>query len=110
MVVTSYPLRAILRNFNATGNIAKWAAELTGFQLDFQPRHAIKSQVLADFIAEWTPTPSIPRVRTTVRTPHFQKPGLRCSPNPTGHSYSTGPHATKRLELVWSSSTQMANK
>jgi hypothetical protein len=27
-VVTSYPLRAILRNPNATGNIAKWAAEL----------------------------------------------------------------------------------
>jgi hypothetical protein len=58
VVVTSYPLRAILHNFNVTGNIAKWAAELASFQLDFQPRHAIKSQVLADFIAEWTPTPS----------------------------------------------------
>jgi ribonuclease HI len=53
-------LRAILHNSNATGNIAKWAAELVGFQLDFQPRHAIKSQVLADFVVEWTPTPSVP--------------------------------------------------
>jgi hypothetical protein len=35
VVVTSYPLRAILHNSNATGNIAKWAAELAGFQLDF---------------------------------------------------------------------------
>jgi hypothetical protein len=52
VVVTSYPLRAILHNSNATGNIAKWAAELAGFQLDFQPRHAVKSQVLADFVAE----------------------------------------------------------
>jgi hypothetical protein len=60
VVVTSYPLRAILRNSNATGNIAKWAAELAGFQLDFQPHHTIKSQVLADFIAEWTSTPSVP--------------------------------------------------
>jgi hypothetical protein len=60
VVVTSYPLRAMLRNSNATGNIAKWAAELAGFQLNFQPCHAIKSQVLADFIAEWTPTPSVP--------------------------------------------------
>jgi ribonuclease HI len=60
MVVTSYPLRTILHNSNATGNIAKWAAELAGFQLDFQPRHAIKSQVLADFVAEWTPAPSVP--------------------------------------------------
>jgi hypothetical protein len=53
VVVTSYPLRAILHNSNATGNIAKWAAELARFQLDFQPRHAIKSQILADFVAEW---------------------------------------------------------
>jgi hypothetical protein len=52
-------LRANLYNSNAMGNIAKWAAELAEFQLDFRPRHAIKSQVLADFIAELTPTPSI---------------------------------------------------
>jgi hypothetical protein len=58
MVVTSFPLKAILHNSNATGNIAKWAAELVEFQLDFQPRHAVKSQVLADFIVEWTPPPS----------------------------------------------------
>jgi hypothetical protein len=55
VVMTSFPLRAILYNPNATGNIAKWAAELAEFQLYFQPRHAIKSQVLADFIIEWTP-------------------------------------------------------
>jgi ribonuclease HI len=60
VVVTSFPLRAILHNSNATSNIAKWAAELAEFQLDFQPRHAIKSQVLADFIAEWTPPPCAP--------------------------------------------------
>jgi hypothetical protein len=59
-VVTAYPLRTILHNINATGNIAKWAAELAGFQLDFQPCHAIKSQVLADFVAEWTSTPCFP--------------------------------------------------
>jgi hypothetical protein len=29
--VTSYPLKAILHNSNATGNIAKWAAELAEF-------------------------------------------------------------------------------
>jgi hypothetical protein len=61
VVVTSFPLRAILHNSNAIGNIAKWAVELAEFQLDFQPRHAVKSQVLADFIVEWTPPPSAPR-------------------------------------------------
>jgi hypothetical protein len=60
MVVTSFPLRVILHNSNVTGNIAKWATELAEFQLDFQPRHAVKSQVLADFIVEWTPPPSAP--------------------------------------------------
>jgi ribonuclease HI len=59
VVVTSFPLRAILDNSNATGNIAKWAMELAEFQLDFQPRHAVKSQVLVDFIVEWTPPPSV---------------------------------------------------
>jgi hypothetical protein len=60
VVVTSFPLRAILHNSNAIGNIAKWVAELAEFQLDFQARHAIKSQVLANFIVEWTPPPSAP--------------------------------------------------
>jgi hypothetical protein len=31
VVVTCYPLRAILHNTNTVGNIAKWAAELAGF-------------------------------------------------------------------------------
>jgi hypothetical protein len=35
VVVTSYPLKAILHNSNAMGNIAKWAAELAEFQLEF---------------------------------------------------------------------------
>jgi hypothetical protein len=61
VVVTSFPLRAILHNSSATCNISKWAAELTEFQPDFQPRHTVKSQALADFIVEWTPPPSAPR-------------------------------------------------
>jgi hypothetical protein len=60
VVVTSFPLRAILHNSNTTGNIAKWAAELAEFKMVFQPRHAIKSQVLANLIVEWTPPPSVP--------------------------------------------------
>ena len=59
-MVTSFPLRAILHNSNTTGNIAKWAAKLTEFQLDFQRHHAVKSQVLTNFIVELTPPPSAP--------------------------------------------------
>jgi hypothetical protein len=56
-MVTSYPLRAMLHNLNATGNITKWVVELAEFELDFIPHHEIKSQVLADFMVDWMPPP-----------------------------------------------------
>src|SRR5438105_11185991 len=61
MVVTSFPIGEILHNRDATGWIAKWAVELSSFELTFQPQMAIKSQALVDFIAEWTKvqTPAI---------------------------------------------------
>jgi hypothetical protein len=46
-VATSDPLRVVLHNPNATGNIAKWVAKLVEFELDYVARHAVKSQVLA---------------------------------------------------------------
>jgi hypothetical protein len=51
-VVTSYLVKAVLHNPNATGNIAKWALELAEFELDFLPHHAVESRVLADFVAD----------------------------------------------------------
>jgi hypothetical protein len=51
-VVTSYPLKAVLHNPNATGNIAKWVVDLAKFELNFLPRHAVKSRVLANFVAD----------------------------------------------------------
>jgi hypothetical protein len=57
LVVTSYPLKVMLRSPNATGNIAKWVVELAEFELDFIPCHAVKSQVLTDFVTDWTPPP-----------------------------------------------------
>jgi hypothetical protein len=54
-VVTLYPLKTVLHNPNATRNIAKWVAELAEFELDFLLWYAVKSQVLADFVVDWTP-------------------------------------------------------
>jgi ribonuclease HI len=55
-VVSSFPLGEIIRNPDAVGRIAKWSVELMGETLAYAPRKAIKSQILADFIAEWTDT------------------------------------------------------
>jgi hypothetical protein len=55
-VVCSFPLGEIIRNPDAAGRIAKWSVELMGETLAYAPRKAIKSQILADFVAEWTDT------------------------------------------------------
>jgi ribonuclease HI len=55
-VVSSFPLGEIIRNPDAAGRIAKWSVELMGETLVYAPRKAIKSQILADFVDEWTDT------------------------------------------------------
>ena len=54
-IPTSFPLRDLFENRESVGRIAKWAAELAPYHLKFEARTAIKSQALADFIADWTP-------------------------------------------------------
>jgi hypothetical protein len=41
---------------DTVGCIVKWSIELGEFDLEFCPRQAIKSQIPADFISEWTET------------------------------------------------------
>jgi hypothetical protein len=55
-VVSSFPLGEIIHNPDAAGRISKWSVELMGETLAYVPCKAIKSQILADFIAEWTDT------------------------------------------------------
>ena len=53
-MASEVPLNDIINNCDATGRIAKWAIELLPFDITYKPCRAIKSQVLADFVAEWT--------------------------------------------------------
>jgi hypothetical protein len=55
-VVSSFPLGEIIRNPDAMGRKSKWSVELMGETLAYASRKAIKSQILADFVAEWTDT------------------------------------------------------
>ena len=54
MVFIDQPLKAILSRPNTSGWLAKWAIKLKEFNLSFQARPALKSQVLADFLVECT--------------------------------------------------------
>ncbi|KAM0831546.1 hypothetical protein ACQ4PT_065462 [Festuca glaucescens] len=52
-VVASTPLSDIILNRDATGRVAKWAVELGVHNITYEPRHAVKSQALADFFVDW---------------------------------------------------------
>jgi hypothetical protein len=56
-------LGEILNNREATRKIAKWATELSMYDIVYKPRTTIKAQALSDLVAEWTKT----------QTPHKER-------------------------------------
>jgi hypothetical protein len=54
VVLSSFLLGEIIRNRDANSRIVKWSIELGEFEIEFCPRQAIKSQILTDFVSEWT--------------------------------------------------------
>ena len=54
-VITDHPLKKAMNRLEAAERLIQWAVELSEFDIRYQPRHAIKAQALADFIAEFTP-------------------------------------------------------
>ncbi|XP_070042763.1 uncharacterized protein [Nicotiana tomentosiformis] len=55
VVVTTFPLWNILHKPELSGRLAKWAVEMSEFDIEYRPRTAIKSQVLVDFVAGFSP-------------------------------------------------------
>lgn len=53
-VVSKALLGDIINNADATGRVTKSEIDLAAFDINFKPRTAIKSQVLADFVTDWT--------------------------------------------------------
>jgi hypothetical protein len=71
-VVSSFPLGEIVQNREASGRIAKWVLELMGETLSYALHKAIKSQVLVDFLAEWTDTQLPPiQIKAELWTMYF---------------------------------------
>lgn len=61
VVVTSYPLRAILHSPNVADQLMKWLVVLSKFHIVYQSRTILKAQVLVDFVAEFTHSEQIGR-------------------------------------------------
>jgi hypothetical protein len=64
-VVSAFPLGEIMCCRDTTRRIVKWSIELGESDFEFCPRQSIKSQVIADFVSEWT---------ETQRPPPMEKP------------------------------------
>jgi hypothetical protein len=56
-------LGEILNNREATGKIAKWANELSMYDIIYKPRTVIKAQALSDFVAKCTEIQTPPKER-----------------------------------------------
>ena len=54
-VPTEYPINQILHKPETSGRLMKWAIELSEFDIRYKPRIAVKGQILAYFIIEFTP-------------------------------------------------------
>ena len=54
IVLTDQPLKRAMSSPKAARRMALWAIELNEFDVQYHPRTAIKGQVVADFIAEYT--------------------------------------------------------
>jgi hypothetical protein len=53
-VVTQYQIQAMFQKSEFTGRISKWGAKLGALDVKYLQRTAIKGQILADFVAEFT--------------------------------------------------------
>ena len=65
VVVTEHPLKSLFRKADFSDKISKWAVELGQYDIKYQPKTAIKAQVLADFIVEFTSSGSAPTLLNT---------------------------------------------
>ena len=64
-VPTEYPMKQNLHKPETSGRLMKWAIELSEFDIRYRPQTAIKGQVLADFVMEFTSAEPAKDAQTT---------------------------------------------
>jgi hypothetical protein len=98
-VTSDRGLEELLRNLEASARIAKWVMELSGYNITFEPKTTIKSQVLADFIVDWTgPSEPLRCHAETVWTIHCD--GARCHTGAGAATIITSPVGLKYRYVV----------
>ena len=63
-VPTEYPMKQVLHKLETSGRLMKWAIELSKFDIRYRPKTAIKGQILADFVMEFTSAEPAENVQT----------------------------------------------
>ena len=68
-VPTEYPMKQVLHKPETLGWLMKWAIELGEFDIKYKQKTAIKGQVLADFVMEFTSAEPAENTKTTTDLP-----------------------------------------
>ena len=68
-VPTEYPMKQVLHKPETSGWLMKWAIELSEFDIRYKPKIAIKGQVLADFVMEFTSVEPAENAQTPTNLP-----------------------------------------
>ena len=66
---TECPMKQVLHKPETSGRLMKWAIELTEFDIRYKPKTAIKGQILADFVMEFTLAELVEATQTTPDLP-----------------------------------------
>ena len=68
-IPTEYPMKQVLHKPETLRRLMKWAIELSEFDIIYKLKTAIKGQVLADFVMEFTSTEPAENTQTTTDLP-----------------------------------------
>ena len=68
-VPTEYPMKQILHKPETSGRLIKWVIELSEFNIRYKPRTAVKEQILAYLIMEFTSAESTEATQLTPNLP-----------------------------------------
>lgn len=80
VVLTQWPLQALLKKSNYIGRVAKCGAMLGAFDVKYMPRTVMKGQVLADLVAKFTEELGSLEVGKRLKRPvHVKKIVAQCN-------------------------------